>query len=144
MKVAKTSAVLLFIAGVTSITSSNAQHRERHEREWHGDIRVFHRHDLPRWRAGRWIHGRHAGRLAWWWVVDGVWYAYPAPVYPYPDPYVPPVVVTPPPAVVQAPSAVPPAQPGNWYYCDSARAYYPYVSECPSGWRSVPATPPPG
>ena len=52
------------------------------------------------------------------------------------------------PAVAPAPQAAPPAsapaQPGGgtWYYCDSARAYYPYVSECKEGWRPVPATPP--
>ncbi len=52
------------------------------------------------------------------------------------------------PAAAPAPQAAPPAsapvQPsgGTWYYCDSARAYYPYVSECKEGWRPVPATPP--
>jgi hypothetical protein len=30
----------------------------------------------------------------------------------------------------------------NWYYCDSSRAYYPYVNRCPEGWRAVPAAPP--
>ena len=24
-----------------------------------------------------------------------------------------------------------------WYYCPSARAYYPYVGECPDGWGRV-------
>jgi hypothetical protein len=51
-----------------------------------------------------------------------------------------------PPTVVQAPPA-PPAQPQalppTWYYCDRPPGYYPYVAECPSGWRAVPATPPP-
>lgn len=32
------------------------------------------------------------------------------------------------------------APPGSWYYCDSAKAYYPYVAECKEGWRSVPAS----
>lgn len=32
---------------------------------------------------------------------------------------------------------------GFWYYCESANAFYPYVSQCPGGWRTVPATPPP-
>src|SRR5438105_2151279 len=55
-------------------------------------------------------------------------------------------------AVVQPPadaSATSPAQAsntpgaaGSWYYCDSAKNYYPYVSQCAEGWRSVPATPP--
>jgi FKBP-type peptidyl-prolyl cis-trans isomerase FkpA/FKBP-type peptidyl-prolyl cis-trans isomerase FklB len=31
-----------------------------------------------------------------------------------------------------------------WYYCNDAKAYYPYVRECPSGWLQVPETAPPG
>jgi hypothetical protein len=60
----------------------------------------------------------------------------------------PPVVAAPPaPAsVAAAPTApTPGAQaPAVWYYCDSAKGYYPYVSQCPEGWKSVPATPPAG
>lgn len=31
-----------------------------------------------------------------------------------------------------------------WYYCESARAYHPYVQQCPEGWMKVvpPATGP--
>ena len=47
-------------------------------------------------------------------------------------------VVAPP---ADAPAAVAQA-PGTWYYCDSAKAYYPYIQQCPEGWRSVPASPP--
>jgi hypothetical protein len=51
---------------------------------------------------------------------------------------------TPPQAQPGAAPAAPTAQaPGMWYYCDSAKGYYPYVSQCPEGWRSVPASPPP-
>lgn len=39
-----------------------------------------------------------------------------------------------PPAVMIAP---PPQR--LWYYCESYRAYYPNVSYCPEGWRTVPA-----
>jgi hypothetical protein len=46
-------------------------------------------------------------------------------------------------ALAQAPGGPPPSSPGNWYYCDSAKGYYPYVPECPAGWRAVPASPPP-
>ncbi len=49
----------------------------------------------------------------------------------------------------QAPQGAPPPAPdapaqapGMWYYCDSAKAYYPYVGECKEGWRAVPAAPP--
>jgi hypothetical protein len=60
-----------------------------------------------------------------------------------PAPQSPPVMQAPP-----APQAGPPAGApsqtagGTWYYCDSARAYYPYVAECKEPWRPVPATPP--
>jgi hypothetical protein len=102
-------------------------------RDWPGD-RHFHEVILPRWRTGRWVHGPHLGRAGWWWVVSGEWYFYPEPIYPYPDPYIPPgVVVAGPPA--------PPA-PAYWYYCPSAKSYYPYVPACPEGW--TPVVPPAG
>jgi len=49
----------------------------------------------------------------------------------------------PPPPSPEPGSAAAPGSAGNWYYCESAKAYYPYVTECKEGWRSVPATPPP-
>ena len=67
-------------------------------------------------------------------------YYYPPYYYPYYEP--PPVYYYPAPAV-QAPAApAPPSEP-SWYYCESARGYYPYVRECPGGWQRVPAAPPP-
>jgi hypothetical protein len=41
-----------------------------------------------------------------------------------------------------APAAPAPSASASWYYCESAKAYYPYVSECREAWRAVPATPP--
>ena len=123
---------------------------------WRGDIGVFEAHDAYRWRSGGWHHGWHGGRSGWWWVSGGAWYSYPQPVYPYPDPYRPPVVVVeqepvyvqipaPAPAPVQIVTSPPPVAarpaPQFWYYCDAARGYYPYVSSCPGGWKTVPATP---
>jgi hypothetical protein len=117
-----------------------------------GEIHHFHERDIHFWRGGNWYHGPYGGRVGWWWIVGGVYYYYPAPLYPYPDPYIPgPMVVAPP--VVAAPPAVPapapsPAQtvqaqnlPSVWYYCEASKTYYPYVSECPAGWKTVPATP---
>lgn len=46
------------------------------------------------------------------------------------------------PQTVPAPGASAPPASASWYYCDSANAYYPYVSECREGWRAVPANPP--
>lgn len=103
---------------------AHAQERWR----WGGDIHRFHEGDWEHWRGGHWFHGPHGGRPGWWWVVGGFWYFYPAPVYPYPDPYVPPQVV----------AGAPPA-PSVYYYCDSPQGYYPYVAQCPTPWRTVPA-----
>lgn len=55
-------------------------------------------------------------------------------------------VVAPPPdqaATMPAAGAPPAAASGSWYYCESANGYYPYVSQCPEGWKTVPASPPP-
>jgi hypothetical protein len=104
-----------------------------------GHIERFHERDYHVWREGHWEHRYHGGRYGWWWIAAGLWYFYPAPIYPWPDPYAPPVVVAPP--VVSAPEAAAPPPAQYWYYCDSAGGYYPYVPECPSGWRAVPATP---
>jgi hypothetical protein len=37
------------------------------------------------------------------------------------------------PASVYAPAPAP----SYWYYCASARTYYPYISTCPEGWMQV-------
>ena len=81
------------------------------------------------------------------------WYPHPYPYpygYPYAYPY-PPAYITAPPVVVQPPAQPPviiqqqqPAQQQLWYYCQDAKAYYPYVQQCPSGWMQVlPQTTPP-
>ena len=55
---------------------------------------------------------------------------------PYWTPYVVPPVVAPPPQVYIQPA------PPTWYYCDNPQGYYPYVQQCPGGWRPVAPTPP--
>jgi hypothetical protein len=126
------------------------------------DVHRFNHAELKLWRGGRWNQTCFLGRCGWWWFAEGQWYFYDRPVYPYPlmvsevaylDPMaVAPVVVAPqapvmmaPPAPVavapQAQAAVPPA-PKTWYYCASAKNYYPYVPNCPEGWQAVPAQPP--
>lgn len=125
---------MITLLGIASSTSVIA---DPPHRRWHGDIHHFHRYDYPRWRSGHWYHGHHGGRLGWWWVAADAWYYYPAPVYPYPNPYSP---YTSPHTVVIEPERAPQREP-IWYYCKSSRKYYPYVSVCPEGWRSVPAQP---
>ena len=95
-------------------------------------------------------------------------YSYGYPYYPYPYAYGPPqVIVTQPPqpqvyieqgsGVTSTPevAAPPPTQAaptasatnnnsqGYWYYCEQSDGYYPYVKECPAGWKQVTPTPPP-
>lgn len=93
------------------------------------------------WRGGHWHHGHHGDHFGWWWVVGGLAYLYAAPVYPYPAPYERIVVVEDYPDVEVEPQAPPPST-RYWHYCDNPRGYYPYVRECPGGWRRVPAEPP--
>jgi len=62
-------------------------------------------------------------------------YAYPPPVV-YSPYYFPPSVVVAPP---QAPTSYVSQGASNWYYCDNPQGYYPYVQNCSTAWRQVPA-----
>lgn len=139
MKMSRTVSWVLAFLMLTASLSAVADHDDwRGGRGvWRGDIWHFRDRDMDRWRGGYWVHGDHDGRLGWWWLVGGLWYFYPQPIYPYPDPYTPPYVPVQPAAPM--PNAPPPPQ--YWYYCNSAKAYYPYVQSCPGGWKAVPATP---
>ena len=98
---------------------------------WHGE--------------GHW--GWHGGRWGWWWIGPAgvwTWYAF-NPYYPYYPPYGYPYYPYygypyPPPESTLPLSNMPPP-PQYWYYCDSAKGYYPHVASCPEGWRPVPAEP---
>jgi hypothetical protein len=67
-------------------------------------------------------------------------YAYPAPAYVYPAPV---VRYTAAPVYVERSAVWAPPAPANvqndWYYCAASGGYYPYVSDCASGWERVPA-----
>ncbi len=90
-------------------------------------------------------------------VVGGPYYypVVPVPYYYQPGPYYyPPLMVVPaaPPddyveqgQVGGTPQMTsgPGPQSGSWYYCDAAKAYYPYVRDCPAGWRPVAPLPGP-
>lgn len=111
----------------------------------------------PSYRGGAVVHGRpafapvrHGGH---WRPRVGVyigapivaapfWYhGYYGPSYHY---YSPPPVY-----YYSAPQYTPeyiereaPAPQNWWYYCGQSQAYYPYVKECPGGWRRVAPQPP--
>ena len=80
-------------------------------------------------------------------------YYYPRPYYPgpfyYPEPFYQPapVVVVPatPSIYIERSDELAEQEPEGggqyWYYCRSAKNYYPYVKECPGGWRKIPPRP---
>lgn len=97
-----------------------------HRGHWHRGHGFHHGYRGPRVRVG-------IGIGTFWGPYWGG-----GPYWPH-DAY-PPVVVAPAPRVYVAPAPPPPTY---WYYCDAAQAYYPYVQQCPGGWRQVLPTPPP-
>jgi hypothetical protein len=86
------------------------------------------------WHRG----GAHVGVF-----IGGPVWGYP--YYPYPYYAYPPVVVQAPPTqYIEQSSPDTTQQQGYWYYCADAKAYYPYVKDCPAGWQKVvPQTQPP-
>jgi hypothetical protein len=73
----------------------------------------------------------------------GFGYWGPGPYWASPWYYPPPtVVVAQPAAPTHYVERVEQPQAGYWYYCESSRGYYPYVKECPGGWKAVPPAPP--
>jgi hypothetical protein len=69
---------------------------------------------------------------SYWWPYDYS-YAYP---YVYPYTYSPPISVQP-----SQPLTIQPHSPSVWYYCENPQGYYPYVQQCPGGWRTVAPSP---
>lgn len=81
---------------------------------------------------------RHGGGRVFIGVGPGFWWG---PPYPY---WYPPYYYYPPPAIVQQPqmyiqpAPVPQAPETYWYYCQSAKGYYPDVQSCSEAWIPVP------
>ena len=84
------------------------------------------------------------GAPDFWYYAPPYYYAPPVYYDPY---YYPPAVAvpSPPPVYVEQGGMEPAPAPSHWwYYCVDAKAYYPYVNECPGGWQRVSPEPPPG
>lgn len=111
-------ALLLLVFLVASATPSEAW--------WHGGGRVF--------------VGVGFGP---WWYPGPYYYPYPAYAYPYYGYAAPPVVISEAAQtyVERAPAPPTPAPEAYWYYCESARQYYPATPSCPEAWVKVPARP---
>jgi len=69
-------------------------------------------------------HGVVVVGPTFWWGPGPWWY--------YPPPPAPQVVVEPAPVIADQPA------PSYWYYCPSAKAYYPTAPTCPGAWIKVP------
>ena len=80
------------------------------------------------WRGG-WVAPAMVGGILAYDLSYPHRYYYPYPVYEQPYP----IYVQAAPVQQTIPT---------WYYCNSARAYYPYVANCPEGWQAVAAQPP--
>ena len=77
--------------------------------------------------GSHWEHGWHNGRYGWWWGNGLGWSSYPDAYewdgnpyygYDYSQPYT--------------------GQ--TWFYCSDPAGYYPYVTQCNTGWQAVPAS----
>jgi hypothetical protein len=93
------------------------------------------------WGHGHWHGGVFIGVGPFWGPYPYYWYPPPPPYY-----YSPPVVVEQPQVYVEqqpppAPPPAPSAPPAYWYYCQSAKGYYPTVPSCPEEWVKVPERP---
>lgn len=93
-------------------------------------------------------HHSH-GHIHWGVQVGSPWAFSPYPYWPPRVVHMPATVViaTPPPTVYveQSPTIlpavpatmVPALEPGYWYYCNEAGAYYPQVRQCAGNWHKV-------
>jgi hypothetical protein len=93
---------------------------------WHGGFAAH--NGFGHINGGHWYHGWHGGHYGWWLVGPGLawsyysypwWGAYPDDwYYDYEQPYSAQI----------------------WYYCSDPAGYYPYVTQCNTGWQAVPAS----
>jgi len=104
------------------------------------------------YRGGYGGHRGYGGHGGYGWhggvgitVVPGWWGPYYPnyPYYPY-YPYYqePPIVIQQQPDVYVQPAPEDEQQPIFWYFCKDPQGYYPYVKQCPKGWRKVVPTAP--
>lgn len=130
--------VLLMACGASNAWDG----RDGEERYGHGHHGRGHHehHHIKRDYSSHWsifIHGT---------PHRGVWDYYPPPhrhlyVSPYPSAYPARVVIERPAPVIYVQQQTASETPRIWYYCADAKAYYPYVKQCPAGWQEIAAQP---
>ena len=134
----KIGVAIIFSVCLSLVLFSGAM-ADGHGGGWHGNGGWHGGHG---WHGGGW----RGGFYGWYgpgWYPYGYPYYYPY-AYPYDYPYAYPSPAYPSPAYPSASVPVPSEpQQSYWYYCRDSKAYYPYVTSCPSGWVPVVPTPPP-
>ena len=96
---------------------------------------------IPALAHGGRYHSRSSVSVGFVWGSPYWYYPYP---YPYPYYYYPRAVAVPADTVYveREDNYIPPDQAhGYWYFCKDAKAYYPYVKQCPGGWQRVSPQP---
>jgi len=133
-----------FVAALLMILSfaAQAQHREFARERFHVVVRLpagILVPVLPPAYTTVWVAG------APYYYANDVYYSAAPGGYMVADPPTDEAVAPAPPAPQAAApqaAAAAPQTAGNWYFCESTKAYYPYVTECKEGWRPVPDVPP--
>jgi hypothetical protein len=143
---------VMFIIGLLAIGSPAFAFYPHGHDSWRPHQHFEWAHPYPvqfsRWHEGYWHHGYHEHRLGWWWVAGGGWHFYAAPTYPYPTEPPPTYIVqVPVPAPAPLPPPPPPPAPAptviphlptttdrTLFFCASANAYFPYVTNCAEPW----------
>jgi hypothetical protein len=92
---------------------------------WRGGSAGLH-NGLGYGHGSHWYHGWRGGQYGWWWG-DGLGGTY----YPYGWDYSPDYGYD---------SSGQPTTSQNWYYCSDPAGYYPYITQCNTGWQTVPAS----
>ncbi|WP_153110591.1 hypothetical protein [Propionivibrio limicola] len=120
--------IVLLLVGLASSHNAEADHRaHRHYSGYRGSVGItFGPYWGPYWDP---------------WYYPPRYYYPPAVIErPYPQVYIEQA-----PADSASPSSEATGQDATanyWYFCRSAKAYYPYVRECPGGWERVLPQPP--
>lgn len=113
----KTAWVSLLVVGLLLVNVAPSQARHVHHHHRHG--RAF-----------------FVTESIWWWDPWYPYWWYPPPTYVYPPPSV--VGDEPVEYIEQRPAESSPRPAGYWYYCSTAKGYYPAVPTCPEQWVQVP------
>jgi hypothetical protein len=136
MKTAKTLltaalVALALVATTASATGYRGYYRGGGYGHWHGHSHYYYpRFSVGIWGPGYWGWPGYWGP-GWGGYYSGYYPSYPAVVYSEPRVY-----------VERDEGAAAPSGSGQWWYwCASAKQYYPYVSTCSEGWQRVPPQP---